>query len=449
VLVVANDKLPYRGEAVPGSGLRAWGLGEGLRSRGHHVRYAIPVASAGPGTPRGASGPLLFEEGNLGDVIAHAGADVIVFQHWVYVRKAAELDTPIALDLHGPLVIETMFQHHPDVDLVDFARVKLDAFRRADFISCAGEKQRSYFLTWFLLAGRDVTADSISVMPVSLPPDAPDHRWPSSEVNFVYGGIFLPWQDPSVGLSTLVSVLESEGTGHLDFFGARHPLYPDMNTPTLDELEDRLRTSERVTIHGLWPRDRLLDHYRDSYVALDLMDRNIERELAFTTRTAEYLWCGLPVVYGDYGELTTMIRDYEAGWIVAPQDGDGLRELLREIVHNPAEIRRRSVNAQRLARERLNWDRTIDPLDHFCREPVRRSQPQSSALVVSPRNVEMAEMHRAELTALRSSKTFRTTEPLRRAYARLRIVARLARDGDMRGIATRVRDRVGRALRGG
>jgi Glycosyl transferases group 1 len=360
---------------------------------------------------------LLYELQDLREVLASAAPDVIVFQHWVGVGAAADLDVPVALDLHGPLMIETAYQRRSDVDPAELAKVKLDAFRRADFVTCAGAQQRFYFLAWLLLSGGDVTADAISVIPVSLPPEAPRHEWPSQEVNFVYGGMFLPWQDPSLSLLTLVSVLESEDAGRLDFFGARHPMYPDMETPLLDEVELRLKDSSRVMVHGLWPRDRLLEHYRTSYVALDLMRRNTERELAFTTRTAEYLWCGLPVVYNDYGDLTPMIRDYEAGWIVSPDDADGLRELLRKIVHDPAEVRRRSANAQRLARERLSWARTTDPLDSFCRDPVRRSRSESSALVAGRRD---ADVWRDQLVALRSTRSFRAIEPLREAYGRLR-----------------------------
>ena len=434
VLVVANDMLPYPRQPVSGSGLRAWGLGEGLRGVGHDVRYAMPAASANAETPRGPDGPLLYELQGLRDVLVDAAPDVVVFQHWVGVGAAADLDVPVAMDLHGPLMIETAFQRRPDVDPTELAKVKLDAFRRADFISCAGAQQRFYFLTWLLLSGGDVTADAISVIPVSLPPESPEHDWRSPDVNFVYGGMFLPWQDPSVGLSTLVSVLESEGAGRLDFFGARHPMFPDMETPLLDELERRLKESPHVTVHGLWPRDRLLEHYRRSFVALDLMRRNTERELAFTTRTAEYLWCGLPVIYNDYGELTSMIRDYEAGWIASPEDADTLRELLRKIVHDPAEIRRRSANAQRLARERLNWARTTDPLDQFCRNPVRRRRSESSSLFVGRREAEMWRDElialrdqltalRDELTALRSSRSFRALETVREVYGRLRLAA--------------------------
>ena len=414
ILVVANDAVPAAGLPVSGSGLRAWGLGEGLRSRGHEVRYAVPTRSI-PGDVTPPDDFLTYEDPELPGLLARDRADVLLFQHWPRLAAAAALDVPIVLDLHGPLMVETAFQQRPDADFIAMAGAKLAAFRRADFISCAGEFQRRYFLPWLTLAGGDVTTESVVVMPVSFPPAAPAHEANDGEVTFVYGGMFLPWQDPSLGLTTLASVLESEGVGRLDFFGAPHPMF-EMEIGILAQIEDRLRTCSRVMVHGLRPRDELLDHYRRADVALDLMRRNNERDLAFTTRTVEYLWCGLPVVYGDYGELAPLVREYDAGWIVSPDDGDAIAETLRKILRDPADVRRRGANAQRLVRERLNWERTINPLDDFCRDPRRRSASHPP-LVVAPTE---AEALRAELTALRSTKTFRAFEPLRRLYARFR-----------------------------
>ena len=416
MLVVANDGLPYPGCPVSGSGLRAWGLGQGLASRGHDVQFAMPESAAGPGLPDGADGPLLYADAGLTDVIEDARPDVVVFQHWIRVLATEKLDVPVALDLHGPLLIEAAFQRRADADMSELARVKTEAFQRADFVSCAGEKQRQYFLPWLILAGGDPTTESIAVVPVSLAPDAPEHVWDADETSFVYGGMFLPWQDPTLGLETLVSVLDAEGRGRLDFFGAPHPQF-EMALGVFDQLEARLRRSDRVDVRGLRPRDELIEHYRRSSVALDVMSRNNERELAFTTRTVEYLWCGLPVVYHDYGELSPMIGEYEAGWIVAPDDAAVLEKTFRSILHDPDEVRRRGQNAQRLARERLNWERAIDPLDAFCREPTRPARRDSGPLLVDPRDARHLE---AELDAMRSTKTFRMVEPLRRAYARLR-----------------------------
>ncbi|MDP8911937.1 MAG: glycosyltransferase, partial [Actinomycetota bacterium] len=88
----------------------------------------------------------------------------------------------------------------------------------------------------------------------------------------------------------------------------------------------------------------------------------------------EYLWCGLPVIYNDYSELSELIAEYDAGWTLEPDDSEAIRRVLAEIFDDRAVVSRKSDNAQRLARERLAWDATITPLDESVRRPsLRRS----------------------------------------------------------------------------
>jgi glycosyltransferase involved in cell wall biosynthesis len=371
VLVVSPDSLPLPGFATTGAGLRAWGLGEGLRSRGHDVTYAM-AKSCGEGRALPTDPPLvLYGTGRLAEVVERIGPDVVVCQHWPPLMQIAALDVPIAVDFHGPLMLETVFQGRSVEELRALTAMKLQSLQRADFFICAGEFQKKYYLAWLLMAGVELTRQAMQVVPVSMAPDLPEHTWPEPEVNFVYGGVFLPWQDPTVGLKALVQEMERSGRGRLDFFGGKHVV---QNVPSgiIREVLPVLRSSSHVRIHGMIPRDRLVQHYLSSYAAIDVMARNPERELAFTTRTVEYLWCGLAVVYADYGELSPLIRDYEAGWIVSADDPKCIASTLREMLDNPTEVSRRGKNAQRLARERLAWDRTIAPLDAFCRGPVRR-----------------------------------------------------------------------------
>jgi hypothetical protein len=204
----------------------------------------------------------------------------------------------------------------------------------------------------------------------------------TGEVTFVYGGVFLPWQDPSVALETLVSTLEERNAGRLKLFGGKHP---SIRIPPgkYQDLLPHLDRSPRVDLMGMIPRDALVETYLRSHVAIDVMARNPERELAFTTRTVEYLWCGLPVIYNNYAELADYIRDYDAGWTVDPLDANAIRSVIESILDNPDCIARKSINAQRLVRERLAWDRTIEPLDAFCREPRKHDGHKYPTLIRS------------------------------------------------------------------
>jgi hypothetical protein len=83
----------------------------------------------------------------------------------------------------------------------------------------------------------------------------------------------------------------------------------------------------------------------------------------------EYMWCGLPVIYNNYAELSPLIADYEAGWTLDPLDKAGVEQVVHEALSRPEIVAERGRNAQRLVRERLTWDRAIQPLVDFLRAP--------------------------------------------------------------------------------
>lgn len=374
VLVVSSDILPYPGMPTVGSGLRAWGIGQGLMSRGHEVLFSMPRAAL---TGREVIAPpevveLAWEHHTLAAIVRAAEPDVVVVCNWpiMDLLPTELVGVPVVLDQHGPHYLEREYQRFGDSD--DNARRKINALRKADFFTCAGEKQLAYFQSWLERAGwtEKERREQAAAIPVSLSPELPEHH-PGDKVTFVYGGVFLPWQDPATGLSTLVAELDRRDKGKLYFFGGKHPVYP-VDSGIFDALLAQLRKSPHVVASGMVSHDELIAKYARAHVAMDLMKRNPERELAFTTRTVEYLWCGLPVIYNDYAELGDYIREYDAGWIVNSEDREAIVAVLDEIFEHPARVVERSHNAQRLVRERLTWDKTITPLDAFVRHPRMR-----------------------------------------------------------------------------
>lgn len=392
VLLISPDILPLAGLPTTGAGLRAWGLGQGLRSHGLSVSYSMPKAAltSYPDAPPDIK-ELAWDEQNLPELVTKTGATVVVACGWPLLEQLAECPRPVVLDFHGPHLIERTIQEH--LDLETNIRTKLCCINRADFFTCAGDRQRSYFIPWLLMAGIPYRDEIIVQVPVCLDPALPA-RVPSSddEPVFVYGGVFLPWQDPRLALTILVEELERAGKGRLELFGGRHPFIP-LDTRRFETLVKRLESSERVVSRGMVSHDELLKAYARATVAMDVMVQNQERELAFTTRTVEYLWCGLPVIYNDYADLAPLIRDYDAGWTVNPENADEIRAAVRAALTRPEEIKRKSVNAARLVSERLTWETVVKPLVEFCMAPSFR--PHGAAGVSSSAAAEISALQRA------------------------------------------------------
>lgn len=375
ILVLTCEMMPLSGEPVGGGGWRAWTLGEGLRVRGHEVVYSVPSVLLGRyGAKAAFLAATAYEIDALDEVVERIGPDVLLFEQWGLVFYLRDLKTPVIIDANGPLVLENTFRGHSK--LVNDAIAKLDAFRRADLILCPGERQKYYLATWCMLCGMDPRDLRIEIVPPSMPPDVPS-RVAAEERVFVYSGTLWPWLDSHRHLEVVASELDGLGTGKLKIFARLPPSENVVDGTQVAWQEDtRLRllsdAHSSVELHGASSRDVLIDTYLRASVAVDLYVPNLERELAIPTRTFDYLWCGLPIIHGRYGELADVIDKWQAGWIVDPEDEEGLRRVIQDVVLNPQECVSRGANAQDLIRRRFSWDGTLDALDAYCREPRKR-----------------------------------------------------------------------------
>ncbi len=385
VVVVSMDHLPGSSYMGSGAGVRAWGLGKGLEARGHSVTFLVPEKPNAPHVD--GESVRVYTLRNLDLVLRSCSADVIVFQGWGRLPYVGKLDVPVVIDFHGPSVIEMDIMRNPLLWL--FKRVKLESIARADYFICAGEAQKNYFLAWLLLAGVDMRTDPIGVVPLSMPPEMP--VWdPYDEITFVQGGHFVPWVDTSKALLACVAFLERRGRGRLKIFGGKNPGIP-FPDDSVDRLLERLRASSVVDYSGMIPADEVTEYYRHCHVAIDLQKKNPERRLAFTTRTVHYLWCGLPVIYNNYAELSRYIETYDAGWTLDPDDTERLYSIFDEICSSQELVRTKSRNAQRLVAEKLTWYKAIEDLEVFCREPfIRDKKGRPVTKIGTSRNVQEA-----------------------------------------------------------
>ena len=373
VLIICGDRPAFPGWSGSGAGVRAYTLGQGLAAHGHELAWAAPKVSAPDG--RAPEGVALFDRPELDRLIAESGAEVILFQHWSLIYGLKPINKPTAIDLHGPALLETLFQDSPDFKKLIVHKVH--SLRQGDFFLCSGEYQRHYWYAWLLMAEHDVRRPIVAVVPPSLPPRRPD-REPDEEVIIVYGGFYLPWQDPVWALEALLEELETRGTGRLRFFGGRHPFLKDLPLGAYADLEKKLGEHPQVDLPGVVPWDELLREYGRATAALDLMGRNPERELAFANRTVDYLQAGLPVIHQPWDEAGRLIGRRGAGWLVEPGDRAALSAAFETIWTDPAEVRRRSTAAGALAEE-LCWETTMTPLARFCDRPtMNRSAPELS-----------------------------------------------------------------------
>jgi len=389
ILVFCSDVVPLKGLATSGGGLRSWQIIKGLESKGLEVVYSMPWnrflrRKYQDAIPREAE-QRLWTDSNQDEIIEREKPDVIVCVKPATKKWHKDHDIPLAIDFHGPDLIEfeQMAGMYIPSARYTVATRKLQNISHGDFFTCAGKRQRYYFLAFLVLAGVDISDLDIHYMPVALSPDLPDHQPDLDRRSIIFSGGFYPWLNPIPGLQALAEELLNNGKGHLDIYGGSHETNPN-DKREFEMFRDEMSRNPCVTFHGFVSREEVLERYRAGYAAFELMPRCAERELAFTTRTVEFLWAGLPVIYNDYAELSDLIREYGAGWLVSPADRRALSDVIKRIEGDPDEVARASENARKLVRDHLVYNRVIDPLAEFCRNPIKRNRSEDGEFLVIP-----------------------------------------------------------------
>ncbi len=376
VLVFSSDILPLPGLPTSGGGLRSWQIIKGLEANGIDVNFSMPGEDRFLEREYGDKIPeetkkTSWKQDNQDEIVEHFKPDAIVFANPDLNCLKKDHGLPILSDMHGPRLIEFELLNNDDSPSMRGRNIrrKLSNFMRSDYFTCAGRWQRYYFLSYFMMAGYKLSDIRVDFMPVSLAPEQPVMDKDLKEKRFIYSGGFYPWQNPMTSLYAMNEALASFNDGALHVFGGSHNVN-QADTLNFAKMKDDLGQNPRIKFRGYLSRDDVIEEYRTGYVAFEVMARNFEREMAFTTRTIEFMWAGLPVIYNDYADLSEYIVEYDAGWCVNPDDPDAIKQAIKEALNEPELVVAKGKNAQRLVSECFSWDKTIRPVLNYLADPV-------------------------------------------------------------------------------
>jgi len=391
-LVFATDLPPIEGYPTSGTALRTWNIAEGLRDLGHEVVVSSPSDAVDGFLKKNPSvnaeflkdlDANSFNASNQSSLVANHHPDAIICGHWPAWTTGRKPAQPLILDLAGPHLLERHYQgdENKEGGIVG----KLSALSCADYFIVSGLKQKLYFLSFLLRAKIENPETRICTIPMPLPPnenwskdssqaDLSNSSNPAAnEFNpkFIFGGIFLPWQNPTWGLRFLSGKLKEKQNGHLTLIGGAHPHYP-IDSNVYQSLFSELESNPHVTRKPLMPYDKFQEEMSNKDIAIDLMDWNLERELAITIRSCTYLWSGIPVIYNNYSDLSKLIAKHDAGWCVEPGDEDALNKIINQIFQTPEILRQKKNGAINLAKENFNRTQHAQSILDLLNRPSTR-----------------------------------------------------------------------------
>lgn len=434
VLIITADVISER---MAGPAIRAWQMALALAD----VTDVRLVSTKQMTT---VDAPFDVSFANERELRNHVGwSDVVVSQGHLlsHHRWIAQSDKIIVADIYDPFHLETLEEAK---DLGEKGREEAVLFRvvdlneqtaRADFMLCASEKQRDFWLGQLAAVGRinpqnydhdESLRSLLAVVPFGVQDDPPVQRRHGikgaidgiglDDKVIIWGGGIYNWFDPVTLIRAVHRLVARRPETRLFFLGVKHP-NPD--SPEMKMAADARDLARELGLLGSvvffnegWvPYDQRADFLLDADVGVSTHLDHLESAFSFRTRILDYFWAGLPIVCTDGDTLALQISENGLGRVVPPRDVGALETALEEMLFDETE-RRKTTERVRAHATQATWAKVLPPLIEFCVRPA--VAPDRVAPTETPRDYQMR-LLQVRIDGLESSTSWRLTKPLRMA----------------------------------
>ncbi len=367
--MVPNLALP-----VAAPGLRAFGLAEGLRANGLRVKTLVPRGAVdrrwmrlGKSAPSPtAPGTEFVDERRLTKYLEANAPAVAVITNSNHVDHLRPIEgIRYVVDFFAPKMLETLYQHgavYPKKELKDLRRRKIRTIELADAFVVNGSKKVPYFLAWILQTDRDIRQIPLEVVnmcvPISISESEPKD---DGRTKFAVAGYLQSWSSPGGWMSAVERRL-GDPRMSLDLLTPWHWGGGAGRSHQSESGLDQLAEHPSVTTHASMTFSDFQRFLSTVDVSVDLFEHNLEREYAMVTRSVISLTCGVPVIHPPFTEVSEMISNYDAGWLVDPQDTESIERIIETILEQPDLLREKQRNARKLAAAVLDPKVAVMPL---------------------------------------------------------------------------------------
>jgi GT2 family glycosyltransferase/glycosyltransferase involved in cell wall biosynthesis len=451
VLVITGDPI---GEKLAGPAIRAMSIARALSDT-----CEVVLASLTSVVERDEPFRLVA----LGRDTAHfdqleAWADVILFQgHAMSVFPKLKNSSKILVaDIYDPMHLEQLEQGK-NLPATEWKRRVVDAtedlnlqLASADFLVCASDRQRHFYLGQLSALGR-VNADNydldsdlrtlIDVVPFGIPDEDPVHQraairgvvdgiGPDDRLIIWAGGLY-DWFDPHTLIRAVAILRTTRPQVRLFFQGTKHPHpgVPEMAVlSTSRALAEELGVLDKnVFFNDSWVEyDDRQNYLLEADAGVSTHFAHVETTFSFRTRILDYLWARLPIIVTEGDHFADLISREGLGLVVSAEDADGLADAMERVLFDPEFASACIQNIERVRVDYL-WSNTLDPLLRFLSSPHHAPDLLSTGRLRRDRNDVYRRPKRAPLGARDA-----------------RLVLHFLRAEGVRGVLKRIRNRLSR-----
>ncbi|MGE5465333.1 MAG: glycosyltransferase family 4 protein [Betaproteobacteria bacterium] len=259
-------------------------------------------------------------------------------------KTAARTDSKVIYDVHGNLAEEAKLNYRGGLDFkngfhyIQYTIMEKIASKYSDYFAVCSESFRDHYLN------RGVHSNRIEVVLNGVNIDLFKPRGPPENDVFTvtYAGRSQKWQ--GVGLLLQAARLLKDEEVRFRVIG--------MDSATCRELQGKYGNVEFM---DFIPDTSLVDHLCGSDALIIPRMSHPALEVAFPTKFAEYIACGVPVIVTDIGDAGRLTRRHGCGLACATDAGSIAAAILKLKNTDKEERQAMGNNGRRLAEEMLDY----------------------------------------------------------------------------------------------
>ena len=368
VLVISNDVIPGFGVPVAAPGIRAAGLAEGLRDHAHDVTVLVPAdllaTLFGQALPDPPTGVIIAQPPAIHNIIVDGNYEVVVFINANLTPHLRPIPgVHFVYDLFAPKLLESLASTGATRPWQEGSSVKSRAMALADSVWVNGHRKLGYGLGWLVRPDVDAirtrefglpsivdasVADRLSVVEMPVPlPNGLSSTAPAREGPGIRLGI--------AGYAQAWSSLPAVHPGHqllVDHGFELHALLPGHWGGTPSSTPSNALPARTVHHHGPMVFEEFARWVQGMDAMVDVFAATAERRFAMITRSAVALRLGVPLIHAVDSEISDIVQQHDAGWVMNPNDMDAWERVSRES-SDPTILQRKRIGAMEASTKRF------------------------------------------------------------------------------------------------
>lgn len=376
IIIISNDILLNKLLPAGSSGLRAAGLGVGLREYGYDVHYVAPLHLIKDFEKKYFNGSKIKYPANVTNMnfinlpswLSARNPNVVIMSNanhgesiMPYLDDESSRQTIFVYDLFAPKLLEMTYGGFSESEIDGMYHRKKKLLQKADLVIVNGEKKLAY------LGGNVLENENYKIVyekptrvvnfsiPISLENDLISSN-DIPQIKFFKGGYNQFWNEEVEINNKIRKMILEHPNAELHRIEAKHW----GGKQSLQDIRNIAVKNGDEYLYGLQDLNSYIQILKKMSISIDVFCRTKEREYAMVTRTVVSLCAGTPVIHPAFTELGKYISEYEAGETYS--DPKEIPSIIEKIFNNPELISVYRKNTAKLVEEVFNPKTAILPL---------------------------------------------------------------------------------------